>query len=149
MSKITEIAEWFVKNIRTSNYYRTQRPCNNVELLFPEFREIVNKMISEYLEVHQTEPYILETYRSNDLQLLYFNRGASKIRMNGMHHYGIAVDLVGKVDGHIDYEVLDYEWLRSWAKENGLTVLSWELAHFQFISVDEQQTLRKAVEKFI
>lgn len=145
MSKIEEIAKWYKENIKTSDEFNTKSPCNNIDLLFPEFRSLIETMIKEYFEVHQTEPYILETYRSNDLQKVYYNRGASKIRKDGMHHFGIAVDLVGKdEDGHIDYDVLDYQWLRTWAQKNDIVVLNWELAHFQYISVSNQQTLRNA-----
>ena len=144
------IAEHYYKVIRTSDKFNTKSPCNDIDLLYPEFKEKIDTLISAYLEEHQTEPYILETYRSNTMQLIYFNRGASKIRTNGMHHYGIAVDIVGKdKHGNIDWDVLDYEWLRHYAvKELGLTVLSWELAHFQFIPVSKQQELRNVVSNY-
>lgn len=139
-----EIADFFANVIYKSDKYETQSPCNDTDLLFPPFYAIVMEMINAYQEQHETIPFVLETYRSNTLQRIYFNRGASKIRQNGMHHYGIAVDLVGRANGQIDYEVLDYAWLRDWAKNNGLTVLDWELAHFQFIPVASQNELRQA-----
>jgi hypothetical protein len=144
--KYEEIKTHFDEVIRNSDSYDTLKPCKDTSLLFPPFYEKIQELIKAYLEVHETEPYILETYRSNDLQELYYHRGASKIRKNGMHHYGIAVDLVAKVNGKIDYDTLDYAWLRNYAtKELGLTVLTWELAHFQYIPVSEQQALRNAV----
>jgi hypothetical protein len=140
-----EIAKWFKDEIETSDDFNTPKPCNNIDLLYPPFRSVLEQLITEYQEEHETEPYVLETYRSNSLQQHYYDQGVSKIRTNGMHHYGIAADLVAKNGTKIDYGVLDYDWLRKRAVELGLTILTWELCHFQFISVDKQQTLRNEV----
>jgi hypothetical protein len=138
-----EIAEHFKGVIKKSEDYNNPRPCNNIDLLFPPFYKLIKQLISDYMYVHESEPYILETYRSNDLQQLYFNRGASKIRKNGMHHYGIAVDLVAKDEnGDINYSILDYSWIRKRAKELGLYMLDWEDAHIQAIPVSLQNALR-------
>lgn len=141
---LQSIANYFKNTIQSSELYHSPKPVNDVDLLYPEFKDKVDELISIYKEDHEHEPFILETYRSNDLQLSYFNRGASKIRKDGMHHFGIAVDLVALNDnGHVSYDILDYDSLRKTAKELGLTILTWELCHFQFVPVEKQNELRQ------
>jgi hypothetical protein len=43
------------------------------------------------------EVMIYETYRSRERQLALFNSGASKLRTIGVHHYGLACDIVRSV----------------------------------------------------
>lgn len=141
-----ELRKHYQNVIRVSEYYNIIKPCNETSLLFPPFYEKIKELISAYLEDHETMPYILETYRSNDLQKIYYNRGASKIRKNGMHHFGIAVDLVAKDENdHIRYDVLDYQWIRKKAREMSLFMLDWEDAHIQDIPVGLQNQLRNEV----
>jgi len=148
-----EIAKFFAEVIYDSPKYNTPNSCNDTDLLYPPFYEKIKKLETDYLEVHETPFYILETYRSNTLQQIYFNRGASQIRSNGMHHYGIAVDLVAKINGKVRYDVLDYAWIRDyvskddnlWLKEGDMTMLNFEDAHIQYIRVSQQNELRHAV----
>lgn len=144
-----DIVTNYYDKIKTSVYYDSIKPCNDFDLLYADFRLKIIELKSKYLEQHETEPYILETYRSNDLQIVYYNRGASKTKKDGMHHFGIAVDIVGKTENGIDYNILDYDWLRKYAKNNlGLTVLNFELGHFQYIPVENQNILRKEIKNY-
>lgn len=144
------IGQHYIENVITSDYYNSPTPVNEIELLFPDFRKLVFDLKDMYMQEHGTEPYIIETYRSNTLQLTYFNHHTSKIKTNGTHHYCLAVDLAAINDnGNVDYEILDYKWLRETAKELGLTSLNFEEAHKQYCTVEEQQAIRNAVSEAI
>lgn len=143
---LQQIANHYISRIITSDRYLSPNPVRDTYLLFPPFKTLLDELITLYTQNSNDEIYILETYRSNTLQLAYYNRGASKIRSNGMHHYGIAVDLVrGKSGKYLDYK-LNYVLLRKLANNLGLTVLNFEDAHYQFIPVSLQDELRSTVK---
>lgn len=149
MIDLNKIAQHYIEKIIVSEEYLLPSPCKNTDLLLPDFKAIIDELIYEYNQVSSDEVYWLETYRSNSLQRTYYERGTSKIKTNGMHHYGIAVDLCRGANGkYADYE-LDYKTLRSIAGTKNLTVLSFEQAHFQFIPVFEQDHLRIVVRNEI
>jgi hypothetical protein len=64
-----------------------------LELLYPPFAFALLRLFatarSEGLRIA-----IYETYRSQERQLDLFNKGATKLKKNGMHHFGIACDIV-------------------------------------------------------
>jgi hypothetical protein len=140
------IYKHYKENIAESEYYDSPNPIKNVDLLLPDFYNILVFCFNEYQKKYPNQKvYITETYRSNNLQLKYFQQGKSKIRKNGMHHYGIAVDVAFLINDKLSYKG-DYNYLRKTFKENNLTVLDWELGHVQFIPVSEQNALREEVE---
>lgn len=61
-----------------------------------------------------------------------------------MHHFGIAADVAFYIEGEFSYRG-NYEFLRKIFKDEGLTVLNWELGHVQMIPVSEQGELRNAL----
>jgi hypothetical protein len=119
-------------------------------LLVSDFHKLVKKGIKEFNKVHpDAEVFLVETYRSNKLQAQYFNSGASKIRKNGMHHYGIAADCAFKVNGKLTWNG-DYKTLRACFDAEGLSLLGlWDAGHVQYVPVAEQQALRNAVDKAV
>jgi hypothetical protein len=67
-------------------------------LLEPGTRQLVERIISASQQMG-IEVMIYETYRSQDRQQQLFNSGASKLRTVGVHHYGLACDIVRSVGG--------------------------------------------------
>jgi len=69
----------------------------------PELIEPVTRAaIANILQVARAlgiELMVFETYRSQARQQELFNQGASKLRVVGVHHYGLACDLVKAVAG--------------------------------------------------
>ena len=61
-------------------------------------RQLVERIISASQQMG-IEVMIYETYRSQDRQQQLFNSGASKLRTVGVHHYGLACDIVRSVGG--------------------------------------------------
>ncbi len=145
-----EIAKHYIEKIIPSEFYLAPNPCNNRDILYPPFLELVYKGIEDFKKFYpESEVAIVETYRSNKLQEKYYRQGASRIKKDGMHHYGIAVDLAFRVDDKITYNG-DYKTLRECMKKQGLILLGlWDAGHVQFIPVDEQLKLREAVVRAV
>jgi hypothetical protein len=62
---------------------------------------------------------IFETYRSEERQLALFNQGATKLRTVGVHHYGLACDLVKSINGEPSWKG-SFDFLGELAHENEL-----------------------------
>jgi hypothetical protein len=62
---------------------------------------------------------VYETYRSRQRQKLLFDRGATKLEQVGVHHYGLACDIVKSVNGQPSWKG-DFSFLGRLAKKHGL-----------------------------
>ena len=142
-----DIGTNYVENVITSPYYFSKNPVRDTEILFKPFFNKVMAAVAEFNKTHpEQEVFFVETYRSNTLQMIHFQNGASKIRRNGMHHYSIAVDCAYKINGKFTYNG-DYRLLRECMKNQGLSLLGlWDIGHVQGIPVEEQTALREAVD---
>ncbi|MFA5405656.1 MAG: hypothetical protein WC358_12050 [Ignavibacteria bacterium] len=146
--KYENICKHYNYTIINSDYFDSAIPIRDVDLLLPEFYNMLVFCFNEYQKKYPNQKvYITETYRSNILQQKYFKQGKSKIRNNGMHHFGIAVDVAFFINDKMSYKG-DYNFLRRIFNENKLTVLDWELGHVQFIPVSEQNALRKEIDNW-
>jgi hypothetical protein len=143
---MNNIDNFFLQTLMTSPRFPSPDPVDDQHLLYPPFVEKLKDSIRLYRQTYPDQDIdFTETYRSNTLQEVYFNSGASKIRRDGMHHYGIAVDCIFVIGGKRTYKG-DITLLRSIHKNNGLTILGmWDALHVQFITVGEQAGLRKDV----
>ena len=144
---INTIRDNYQNVILKSDLFESEKPVKDVSLLCPDFYEILKKCFADYQSKYpEQEVCISETYRSNQLQYDYNEAGKSKIKKNGMHHYGIAADVAFMINGKFSYNG-DYNYLRKLFKDSGLTVLNWELGHVQYIKVEEQNELRSEIGK--
>lgn len=144
-----QIATHYISKIAPSKDFRNPAPVKNMNLLFKPFREKLESAIKKFNEKYPgVEVLIYETYRSNILQQKYFTAGVSRIRQNGMHHFGIAADCAFRINGKFSYSG-DYKHLHKCFKDEGLVRLSWEEAHIQLIPVSSQEQLRNEVNKEI
>lgn len=149
-TKLGEIAEFFVRKLMPNPKFDSTEPNTDQSLLFPAFLDRVQFCISLYRTSHENQDIAFtETYRSNALQLIHYNNGASKIKANGMHHYGIAADCIFVINGRRTYKG-DVMGLRKIFKDNELVILGmWDAFHVQFIPVSEQSALRNEVRKLV
>ena len=140
-----EIAQHFLRHVITHKDFFSDKAIKDMGILFPPFREKVEAGISKFNEKYPDVKVIpVETYRSNERQMMHYNNGASKIKKDGMHHFAIAIDLAGEVKGKFTYDI-DYKHLRRCIEETGLTLLGvWDMGHSQYIPVGDQGALRKA-----
>lgn len=74
-----------------------ERICNP-EMLEPNFRRKVLRILEE-ARAHGLELMVFETYRSKQRQQRLFAAGATKLKTVGVHHFGLACDLVRCVNG--------------------------------------------------
>lgn len=147
-ANLKKIADFFLQNLVTQSKFNSMDFNSDQSLLFPDFLTKAKSCIAKYKNDHPGQDITFtETYRSNPLQLKHYNNGASKIKANGMHHYGIAADSIFVVGGKKTYKG-DVVGLRKIYKENGLFILGmWDALHVQFIAVEEQAALRNAVKE--
>jgi LAS superfamily LD-carboxypeptidase LdcB len=81
-------------------------------LLEPMTRQLVERLVSAARQMG-IEVMIYETYRSQDRQQELFNSGASKLRTVGVHHYGLACDIVRSVGGEPAGKATSPFWVSS------------------------------------
>jgi hypothetical protein len=87
-------------------------------LLEPMMRQLVARLVSS---AHQMgiEVMVYETYRSQSRQQALFDNGATKLRTVGVHHYGLACDIVRVVSGEPSWKG-DFSFLGQLAQSSGL-----------------------------
>jgi hypothetical protein len=90
----------------------------DLALLEPVTRQAVQNIVAA-AAAQGLDLMVFETYRSQTRQSLLFNQGASKLRTVGVHHYGLACDLVRLVNGEPSWKV-DYSFLGPLANAEGL-----------------------------
>jgi hypothetical protein len=91
---------------------------NDASLLEPTTRQLVAGLISAAQQMG-IEVMIYETYRSRERQQELFNQGATKLRTVGVHHYGLACDIVRMVSGEPSWKG-DFSFLGHLAQSCGL-----------------------------
>jgi hypothetical protein len=93
-------------------------PVRDLALLEPTTRKLVESLVSA---AHQMgiEIMVFETYRSQNRQQELFNNGATKLRNVGVHHYGLACDIVRVVGGEPCWKG-DFSFLGQLAHSSGL-----------------------------
>lgn len=150
MNNFKEITDHYLQKILTSDKFLSPGVVSDVDLLVPSFASKVELLRKEYIEYHKSVPVIYESFRSDVRQLQCFQSGASKIKTAGMHHFGVAVDIIAlDSNNKPSWNILNYFDLHRYANTLGLTVLNFEACHFQLISVSEQNFLRCQVTNAI
>jgi hypothetical protein len=87
-------------------------------LLEPITRQLVQRLMGTAQQMG-IAVMIYETYRSQQRQQDLFNNGASKLRTVGVHHYGLACDIVRSVGGEPSWKG-DFSFLGQLALTCGL-----------------------------
>ena len=90
----------------------------DASLLEPATRQLVESILSAAAHMG-IEVMIYETYRSQERQQELFNQGATKLRTVGVHHYGLACDIVRAVGGEACWKG-DFPFLGQLAHSSGL-----------------------------
>ncbi len=104
--------------IRKDKRFNSTKVISAVQLLEPTTRAAVKAIIDEAHEVG-LELMVFETYRSQARQTQLFNNGASQLKTVGVHHYGLACDLVRNVGGKPSWKG-DFRKLGKLARKHGL-----------------------------
>lgn len=88
------------------------------ELLEPVTRDLVQAVIAD-AAANGLKLMIFETYRSQARQLALFNQGATKLKQVGVHHFGLACDIVKDINGQPSWKG-DFSMLGALAKHHRL-----------------------------
>ncbi|MCP3469929.1 DUF1906 domain-containing protein [Bradyrhizobium sp. CCGUVB1N3] len=98
--------------------FNSSKRIADPELLEPVTRELVQAIIDD-AGANGLKLMIFETYRSQARQIALFNQGATKLRQVGVHHFGLACDLVKDINGQPSWKG-DFSLLGSLAKHHRL-----------------------------
>jgi hypothetical protein len=84
--------------IKNSQQFDNPKRVDDLDLLEPVTRKLVEAIIAD-ASANGLKLMVFETYRSQDRQEALFEQGATKLKTVGVHHYGLACDLVKDVNG--------------------------------------------------
>jgi hypothetical protein len=131
-------------------FHSTERVAD-INLLEPITQQAVLNIIQDAKESLGIELMVFETYRSQELQEIYFERGVTQLQKVGVHHYGLAADIVKVKNGQPNWDG-DFGFLQKLAnKYNLVWGGDWgrpdephsfrDVDHVQRITVDDQAVL--------
>jgi hypothetical protein len=92
------MGSFYTDVLQNDSRFESTKRINDVALLEPTMRAAVAAIIAD-ADAHGISLMVWETYRSQARQQQLFEHGVSKLRRVGVHHYGLACDLVRDVDG--------------------------------------------------
>lgn len=109
--------------------FHSASPIRDVSLLEPGTRAAVARLIVLAHEAGH-ELQVGETYRSQALQTLDFERHATQLRQVGCHGYGVACDLRMLVNGVYDPNGSHYAFFQGLCRQVGLiSGIDWGTPH--------------------
>jgi hypothetical protein len=89
---------FYTEVIRKDARFRTTKRVDTLDLLEPTFRHKIEAILSDAKQ-HGVDLMVYETYRSQERQQILFEQHATTLRKVGVHHYGLACDIVYRVHG--------------------------------------------------
>lgn len=125
---VTVVADATTLRAPTGNFYtdvimadprfNSTKRIADPELLEPTTRDLVQAIITD-AATNGLKLMIFETYRSQARQQALFNQGATKLKQVGVHHFGLACDLVKDINGQPSWKG-DFSMLGALAKHHKL-----------------------------
>ena len=112
------MSDFFEDVILKSPLLHSEKTIADLGLLEPVMREKVQAILAD-AAVHGVALMVFETYRSEERQEALFEQGASQLRKVGVHHYGLACDIVKSVGGQPSWKG-DFSLLGVLAHAHGL-----------------------------
>jgi hypothetical protein len=104
--------------IALDSRFRSAARVNDSTLLEPVTRQLVERLVAASKQMG-IDVMVFETYRSQERQQALFECGATKLRAVGVHHYGLACDIVRVVGGEPCWKG-DFTFLGQLAQSCGL-----------------------------
>lgn len=99
---------------KDKRFHSTDR-ISDLGLLEPITRQAVINIIAD-AKAMGINLIPFETYRSTERQLMLFNQKATKLKNVGVHHYGLACDLVKSINGEPSWKG-DFSFLTKLCKK--------------------------------
>lgn len=112
------MGNFFVDVLSVNPYFTTTDPVGDLSLLEPETRRRVEALIADAAS-EGVALMAFETFRSKERQQLLFEQKVTKLQTVGVHHYGLACDIVRNVGGHPSWKG-DFAILGRLARKHGL-----------------------------
>ena len=112
------MANFYTDVIAQQAEFSSTKRIDSLDLLEPATRAAVMAIIED-ARTQGLELMVFETYRSRERQALLFEQGATKLRTVGVHHYGLACDLVKNIGGEPSWKG-SFEFLGPLAQTHGL-----------------------------
>jgi hypothetical protein len=112
------MGNFYTDVIQKDSRFRSTKRVSDPALLEPAMRAAVQAVIAD-AEAHGIKLMIFETYRSQERQVELFNQHASQLKKVGVHHYGLACDIVKDVNGEPSWKG-SFSFLQALAKAHGL-----------------------------
>jgi hypothetical protein len=109
---------FYTETIQASTVFNSPNRISDLGLLEPFTRAAVNQIINAAAQ-KSIKLIVFETYRSQERQLELFSQRATKLRTVGVHHFGLACDLVKDINGAPSWKG-DFSFLKLLAEQNGL-----------------------------
>lgn len=136
--------------ITVSPEFQSSGIVNDAQLLEPVTRTAVLRILAE-AQLLGVPLFVFETYRSRERQAELYLKRATQLKEVGVHHFGLAADLVRLVNGKPSWAV-DYKFLGPLCQKHGLI---WggdwgfpdaphrflDLDHVQRVAVKDQERL--------
>jgi hypothetical protein len=112
------MGNFYTDVLSKSPKFHSIEPVRDIEMLEPTFRAKIIAIIAEG-KAAGFDYRVDETYRSQELQALYFKKGVTRLKTVGTHHYGIAVDIHWFKDGKFVERGDLYQMLRYLFEKHG------------------------------
>jgi hypothetical protein len=92
------VGNFYTDTIAKDPRLNSLKPVNDLALVEPLLRKLVRQIISD-AAADGIKLMVFETYRSQARQSRLFAQGATQLKTVGVHHYGLACDLVKDISG--------------------------------------------------
>ena len=138
--------------IQKSPLYTSVELVSSLEMLEPTFRQKIQSLIAE-AATQGHELMVFETFRSQVRQHQLFLEKKTKLPTVGVHHYGLAADIVFNVNGKPtwpsdeDFKILgplaraqELIWGGDWGEPQDHNTFP-DMDHSQWCSLERQQML--------
>jgi LAS superfamily LD-carboxypeptidase LdcB len=103
------MANFYTDVLKKDARFKSTDPIDDLGLLEPVTRKLVKQIIAAAAQ-DGIKLMVYETYRSQARQTKLFNQGATKLKTVGVHHYGLACDLVKNVGGQPSWKATSNFW---------------------------------------
>jgi D-alanyl-D-alanine carboxypeptidase len=112
------MANFYQDVISKDQHFNSTHVVSDLKLLEPVTRQSVQNIIADAAGLG-VNYMVYETYRSQTRQSALFEQGATQLRQVGVHHYGLACDIVKNVNGQPSWKG-DFSILGQLAHQHGL-----------------------------
>ncbi len=140
------MGSFFTNVISQDTRFSSTARISDCSLLEPVTRQLAERLLASAQQMG-INLMIFETYRSQERQLALFDGGATKLRAVGVHHYGLACDIVRVVGGEPCWKG-DFAFMGQLAQSCGLIWGGdWGAPHIKHNFIDSVHVQRCTVAR--